>query len=244
MKRILLCFVTFVLMITISLSIYATQETEGIIEEEQIFDDIQEDSEFEEINLENEEQQTEKTNKFKIIVFVIFLIDCCLIIKRIGINKKLLSIILGTIFGLISGIIMIIILKEENIQELFKFVSVAFLGIYIFVAQYVVINLDNLKNKTEDVLWKKIFVQGLKVESYTIIEIIAGIFLICSGIEMIYFNNSNITSAALYIAGIGAVGTIMVTVFSTLFYSIMNSKKTIYKTKSVNKLDGNRSLKV
>lgn len=245
MKRILLCFLTFALMIAMPFCIYATQENSDFIEEETILDDIQE----EDLNFQDESFETQENKQNSNIILGIILLYFISMIKRIGMNKKILSLILGYVLAIFSEIVAIILLaKFSNITydsiNLFKNITIACSGFYLYIAQKIITSLEGLKDKTEDIIWKSFFVKGLKVLFGQIVDVIVIFVLVSCGLEMIYLEKLTVTNQSLFIACIGIIGSITASFFTILFYSILNNKKTIYKTKSINKVDGNRSLKL
>ncbi len=108
----------------------------------------------------------------------------------------------------------------------------------------VIVDLEGVKNKSEDIFWKKIFQNGMKMAKGKIFNMVNIIFLSYIGIAMLFLNIKVITKEMIYIAISGSMGMIAAFLITIFLYAIFNHQKTIYKTISNNKLNGERSLKL
>lgn len=162
-------------------------------------------------------------------IIIVFIISILYMLKKVGLNRKLLSIVLGTFSGVVVSTGIMLLAKNSDMVE----VGLAFLGICLFVAFHVISNLDRVNSKTEDISWKKLFRKGIIIGLNNCLLMLNMIFLA-------YF----ITQQRIDFTISSSVGMMFTVVISALLYSVFNGKKTIYKTVSSNKLEGKRSLKL
>ncbi len=95
MKKIPLCLMAFVLMISIGLDLHATEggmETEVMPEmEEEIFDEIHPEDLDIQASVEEKSKQVEnQNNQYKIFPMIILVINIICILHKIGINRKII----------------------------------------------------------------------------------------------------------------------------------------------------------
>ena len=207
-------------------------------------------------------------------ILVVFLISFINIFINEGIHRKsfaeLISVIITSLF---TGVIILIICKitnasvtyqDGNLQEAtsirgmeFSISVVCMLGIFMDIISRITLNLDEAKNKTEDISWKEQFKEGIKIGRQLISEKINMLFLIFAGITLLpicmYISNGYSIAEILNIdyiffaclvTFVGNIGLIISVPITSLVYSIFNRKKTVYKTTSENIIDGKRSLKL
>lgn len=208
------------------------------------------------------------------IILVTFLAIVNIYIKN-GISKKslseLLSVLLITIF---SGGIIFIICKNLNLNilndEIMKFNGIknsedaifgisliAIFGIYLDIISKIIVDLDENKDKTIDIIFKEQFKQGVGIGKRLFSEKVIMIFLIflsnslfqiCSNLN----NNMNIIESIeqvtvfpyILIAMITNIGVFISIPMTSCMYAWLNRKKIIYKKSSENRIDGKRSLKI
>lgn len=205
---------------------------------------------------------------------------CSNAIITVGFNKKAIIVMLGT-FGsvMISGIIAVLFshlsklsgiredsiaiqLNMDTINFYFKDlilagIVIASLGICMNMAISLTSKMDEIKNRTEDMSWKKLFKNGMEIGSSLMgrmINTFVLIYISCTLTVFFIFFATNIgieeilnkeTIAENVISALaGSIGTIFAVPITAIVYAMINRKKTIYKTTSENKVDGNRSLKL
>lgn len=207
-------------------------------------------------------------------ILVVFLVSIINILIKEGIHRKsfaeLISVIITSLF---TGVIILIICKitntsvtyqdanlgnNTNIRGMeFSISVVCMLGIFMDIISRITLNLDEAKDKTEDISWKEQFKEGIKIGRQLISEKINMLFLIFAGITLLpicmYISNGyNLNEIlnidyiffACLVAFVGNIGLIVSVPVTSFFYSIFNRKKTMYKTTSENIIDGKRSLKL
>lgn len=250
MKKSILIEILLIVIILNSFPCYATVEEQMTgteeMQEEVIFDDIQpEDLDFEEV-IEPEENIT-IVNRYTVLVAVIVISYFLYIFYKVGISKKIVLLFLGTASGIFLSIMLIFVL-DKMAQFSFaindKSMIIATLGICLYGSFYIISNLDELKDKTEDILWKELFKKGMEIGRKILLGMMNIIVLSYIGIAMIFVSSFIITKEMACIAISGCIGMIFSMIVSAFLYSIIYSKKTIYKTVSENKVDGKRSLKL
>ena len=215
----------------------------------------------------------------KSLVLSSFLVVICFsiinIFIKIGINKRSLSefisvLITSFITSLIIWIVCKIsnlkiyndlIIKFEGVKNVQNIVASLYiiitLGIFMDIISIINYNLNEKKDKTIDISWKKQFVEGIEIGKKYVFEKINSIIFILLSVSLfpIAMNINKGMSFAeickqpqiftyLIMAIVGGIGAIISVPITSFTYSCLNRKKTIYKTVSENKLDGKRSLKL
>lgn len=118
-------------------------------------------------------------------------------------------------------------------------------------------SLDEIKNKTKDISWKELFKSGMNIgkdvigtmTNTLILAYVGGaltltlLFLACN-MGMSEILNKETIAQEVISAIAGSMGVVFTVPITALIYSVLNRRKTVYKTTSDNKLDGNRSLKL
>lgn len=145
-----------------------------------------------------------------------------------------------------------------NFRDLiFAGIVISALGACMDVGMSIASSLDEIKNKTTDISWKELFKSGMNIGkdiigtmTNTLILAYVGsaltlilLFLACN-MQFTEILNKETISEELISAISGSMGVIFTVPITAIIYSILNRKKTIYKTTSDNKLDGQRSLKI
>lgn len=207
-------------------------------------------------------------------ILVVLLVSFINIFIEEGIHRKsfaeLISVIITSLF---TGVVILIICKitnasvsylDANLEENtsirgmeFSISVVCMLGIFMDMISRITVNLDEAKDKTEDISWKEQFKEGIKIGKQLISEKINMLFLIFAGITLLpicmYISNGYSIAEILNIdyiffaclvAFIGNIGLIITVPVTSFVYSIFNRKKTAYKKTSENRIDGKRSLKL
>ena len=188
-----------------------------------------------------------------------------------GLNKKIWISLVGTIAGVLGSIIfstIFIILTRVNIDlQIISSISssklilagsiVTTFGVCISIAIHIIQNLDKKKIETKDFFRKDLFKLGIIYGGQQVIKYINIIIMWFAGINLEYIivnsenynsllssmNQDNIFAGMISIMST-CCGIVISVVITSIFYALINSKKTIYKTTSDNKLDGKRSLKI
>lgn len=140
---------------------------------------------------------------------------------------------------------------------LFAGIIIAALGASMDVGMSIASSLDEIKTKLKDITWKELFKSGMNIGkdiigtmSNTLILAYVGgsitlilLFMACNmSIGEILNKETIIEEIILAIAGtMGVIYTVPITAFT---YAMLNRDKTIYKTKTESRLDGQRSLKL
>lgn len=250
MGKIQIGFMTFVLMMSICFNLYAT-EGEMVLEEmteDEIFDEIHpEDLEFEEVVENKKEQKEHEKNQYRILLWIMLGVNIIYVLRKIGFNRKILFLGIGTISGMSISALTLILAEKWNILDVefsYQPLLIAVLGICFYVCFDCIRNLEEIKKKTEDIYWKKMFQNGIKIASHNVLNLLNIIFLGCVGIAMLFLGTHTITKEMIVVAIFGSIGMIVAFLVTIFLYSIFNSQKTIYKTISENKLNGERSLKL
>lgn len=151
---------------------------------------------------------------------------------------------MGGIVISIASVFCLIQLKILQMTIDYKIITFVTLGICMYSSFCVIVDLEGVKNKSEDIFWKKIFQNGMKMAKGKIFNMVNIIFLSYIGIAMLFLNIKVITKEMIYIAISGSMGMIAAFLITIFLYAIFNHQKTIYKTISNNKLNGERSLKL
>ncbi len=235
----------FLLMITICFNVYATEA--DIIPETEILDEIDPADLNFTVEPEATAQNAKTMNRYAICVLVIAGINGLYILYKIGINTKLLAVLLGTAGGVGVSVILMSIMnsvKKLNLSFNRHAIGMATFGICLYMAYFMITHLEDTKNKTEDSYWKKVFQQGIKIGAKQLLGMMNLIFFACVGMALLFTNAKIVTKEMIGISICGSVGVVFTIILSAFFYGIFNSKKTIYKTISENKLEGKRSLKL
>jgi len=197
-----------------------------------------------------------------------------------GFNRKAMTVVLGTFGGIMmSGILAIIFsrfgklsgMREDTItielnmininfyykDLIFAGIVIASLGICLSIAMSLVSRLEEVKKKTEDMSWKQLFKEGMKIggtllgsmiNAFILIYISSSLTIIfmflAANMGMTEILNKETIAENITSAMTGSMGMIFTVPFTSAIYAVLNRRKTIYKTTSQNKLDGNRSLKI
>lgn len=234
----------FLLMITICFNLYATEE--DFISETEILDEI----DPADVNFTVEPEVTSKNakiNRYAICVLSVAGVNGLYLLYQIGFNTKLLAILLGTSGGVgTSVILMSLVNRMKKLDLALNRQAIALLafGICLYMAYFMITHLEDMKNKTEDSSWKKVFQHGIKIGAKQFLGIVNLIFLGCVGIALLFTSANIVTKEMIEISICTSLGVVVTIILSAFFYGIFNSKKTIYKTISENKLEGKRSLKL
>ena len=164
MRKIQIGFLAFVLMISICFNLYATEGEMMLEGEDEIFDEIHpDDLEFEKAVEEQVEIQEEEKNQYPILLWIMFGANMIYVLRKIGFDRKVLFLGIGTISGMSISVLLLILAKQWHILEIefsYKAAFIAILGICFFVCFDSIRNLEEIKKKTEDMYWKKMFQKG------------------------------------------------------------------------------------
>ena len=206
------------------------------------------------------------------ILFAIFLTIIESIINN-GFNKKIWISIIGISSGILCSTIIVVIFTglarinvnfDSNIISNINYNNLMLVGAIISslgpclnLSMYIIENLDKKKIETKDFFRKDLFKLGVIYGKQQAIKFINTILIAFTGISfgliMVHSETYNVLFSCFsqdYISmGIisiiaSCVGIIASVPVTSMMYSLINSKKTIYKTTSENKLDGKRSLKI
>lgn len=140
---------------------------------------------------------------------------------------------------------------------IFAGIVIAALGACMDVGMSIASSLDEIKNKTKDISWKELFKSGMNIgkdvigtmTNTLILAYVGGaltltlLFLACN-MGMSEILNKETIAQEVISAIAGSMGVVFTVPITALIYSVLNRRKTAYKTISDNKLDGNRSLKL
>ena len=140
---------------------------------------------------------------------------------------------------------------------IFAGIVIAALGACMDVGMSIASSLDEIKNKTKDISWKELFKSGMNIgkdvigtmTNTLILAYVGGaltlilLFLACD-MGMNEILNKETIAQEVISAIAGSMGVVFTVPITALIYSVLNRRKTAYKTISDNKLDGNRSLKL
>ena len=247
MRKIQIGFMVFVLMMSICFNLYATEGEMMLEGEGEIFDEIHpDDLEFEDI-VEEQAAMQEEQNQYSIWLWIVFGANMIYVLRKIGFDRKILFLGIGTVSGMSVSVLLLILAKQWHILELefsYQAILIAVLGISFYICFDSIRNLEEIKKKTEDMYWKKMFQSGIKIASHNVLCMLNIVFLGCSGIGMLFLGTHTMTKEMIVVAMAGSIGMIVSFFVTTFLYAIFNSQKTIYKTISENKLNGGRSLKL
>ena len=213
-------------------------------------------------------------NGHNIILITVLLGIVLSIIESIintGLNKKIWITLTGTVGGVIVSIILskiFISLARINIysqgysnisesQLILAGSIIATIGCCLNIAIHIIQNLDKKKIETKDFFKKDLFKLGIIFGSQQAIKYINLVIMVFAGfyLENIVVNSQNYNSLLSsfnqdnVFAGMVSVmsaccGIIISIVITSIFYALINNKKTIYKTTSDNRIEGKRSLKI
>jgi len=209
---------------------------------------------------------------------VLIIISTLIIIG--GINKKVLTAIIGTAGGVIlAGIIATIFnyfakmsgACEEAIQLsinmtvvnfnfkdlLFSGIMIAALGASMDVGMSIASSLDEIKTKLSTITWKELFKSGMNIGkdaigtmTNTLILAYVGssitlilLFMACDMSIVDIFNKETIVQEVI-LAIAGTMGVVYTVPITSITYAMLNKDKTVYKTKTESRIDGQRSLKL
>lgn len=145
-----------------------------------------------------------------------------------------------------------------NFRDLiFAGIVISALGACMDVGMSIASSLDEIKNKTKDISWKELFKSGMNIgkdvigtmTNTLILAYVGGaltlilLFLACDmGLTEIL--NKETISEEIISAIAGSMGVVFTVPITAIIYAILNRRKTVYKTISENKVEGNRSLKL
>ena len=190
-----------------------------------------------------------------------------------GLNKKVWISIIGIFSGVLGSIIFSIIFMNltrinlnndsqinSNINKnslMLAGTIIATFGSCINISMHIIQNLDKKKIETKDFFKKDLFKLGLIFGGQQAMKFVNTLLLVFVGIsfELIIVNSENYNSllgslsqdyslASIILIISSCIGIILSVPITSFIYSLINSKKTIYKTISENKVDGKRSLKI
>lgn len=145
-----------------------------------------------------------------------------------------------------------------NFRDLiFAGIVISALGACMDVGMSIASSLDEIKNKTKDISWKELFKSGMNIgkdvigtmTNTLILAYVGGsltlilLFLACN-MGMTEVLNKETIAEEVISAIAGSMGVVFTVPITAIIYSILNRKKTTYKTTSENKIDGQRSLKL
>lgn len=145
-----------------------------------------------------------------------------------------------------------------NFRDLiFAGIVISALGACMDVGMSIASSLDEIKNKTKDISWQELFKSGMNIgkdvigtmTNTLILAYVGGaltlilLFLACD-MGMTEILNKETISEEVISAIAGSMGVVFTVPITAFIYSLLNRRKTTYKTTSENKLEGNRSLKV
>ena len=206
------------------------------------------------------------------VLFLIIFVILESIINN-GFNKKIWISLLGSFSGVLCSIIILFIfanlarididiespiISNMNYDHLmFVGAIISSIGVCLNLSIYIIQCLDKKKIQTKDFFRKDLFKLGVIYGKQEAIKFVNTIILVFVGVnfELIvvncesYNNILNSLSQDYIFAGIistisACVGVMVSVTMTSIFYALINSKKTIYKTTSANKIDGKRSLKI
>lgn len=140
---------------------------------------------------------------------------------------------------------------------IFAGIVIASLGACMDVGMSIASSLDEIKNKTKNISWKELFKSGMNIgkdvigtmTNTLILAYVGGaltlilLFLACN-MGMSEILNKETIAEEIISAIAGSMGVVFTVPITALIYAGLNRRKTVYKTVSDNKLDGNRSLKL
>lgn len=190
-----------------------------------------------------------------------------------GLNKKIWISILGVFGGVLCSTIIALIftnlarinvnidsqiIPNMNYNNLMLVGAIiSSFGACLNLDMYIIENLDKKKVETKDFFRKDLFKLGIiygKQQATKFVNTILivfvgisfGLFIVHSEMYNGLFNSFSQDYIAMGIISIISVcvGIIISVPMTSMMYSLINCKKTIYKTTSENKLDGKRSLKI
>jgi len=145
-----------------------------------------------------------------------------------------------------------------NFRDLiFAGIVISALGACMDVGMSIASSLDEIKNKTKDISWKELFKSGMNIgkdvigtmTNTLILAYVGGaltlilLFLACN-MGMSEILNKETISEEVISAIAGSMGVVFTVPITAIIYAVLNRKKTIYKTTSDNKIEGQRSLKI
>lgn len=206
---------------------------------------------------------------FITLLTVVAIAFCCSWLIN-GFNKKALSMSLSIIIStIITGILGLIFTKlsdisiingelSKNINSsllIFAYISIITFGIIISISNIIIQSLDEIKSKTEDFSIKELFHNGLECGKKVILPNSIIILLFFLGISLTQILEveelkltkiltQDIISQNIILSLVGSIGVVISVPITSILFAILNRKKSIYKTTSENKVDGNRSLKI
>ena len=165
------------------------------------------------------------------------------------------------LISLLFGVLLLINLQSisgiSNSTLVIAGCIVTTFGCCINIAIHIIQNLDKKKIETKDFFRKDLFKLGIIYGSQQAIKYInlaimlfAGLYLETIVVNSENYNNllSSLNQDSIFAGMISITSTccgiIISVVITSIFYALINSKKTIYKTMSDNKIEGKRSLKI
>lgn len=140
---------------------------------------------------------------------------------------------------------------------IFAGIVISALGACMDVGMSIASSLDEIKNKTRDISWKELFNSGMNIgkdvigtmTNTLILAYVGGaltlilLFLACD-MGMGEILNKETIAEEIISAIAGSMGVVFTVPITAMLYSILNRKKTTYKTTSENRIEGQRSLKL
>lgn len=145
-----------------------------------------------------------------------------------------------------------------NFRDLiFAGIVISALGACMDVGMSIASSLDELKNKTKDMDWIELFKSGMNIgkdvigtmANTLILAYVGGsltlilLFMACD-FDFVQILNKETIAQEIISAIAGSMGVVYTVPITAFIYSFLNKDKEIYKTKSENKLEGKRSLKL
>lgn len=140
---------------------------------------------------------------------------------------------------------------------IFAGIVMASSGICMSMAISLVSKMEEAKSKTEDMSWKQLFETGMNIGGELIGTRVNALVLTYIGSSLIILfmflgsnlgigeiGNKEIMAETVMSAVTGSMGILFTVPITSIIYSFLSHRKTIYKTTSENKVDGNRSLKL
>lgn len=140
---------------------------------------------------------------------------------------------------------------------LFAGIVISALGACMDVGMSIASSLDELRSKTKDMDWKDLFKSGMNIgrdvigtmANTLILAYVGGaltvilLFLACD-FSFVQILNKETIAEEVISAVAGSMGVVYTVPITAFIYSFLNRNKTVYKTTSENKVEGNRSLKI
>lgn len=140
---------------------------------------------------------------------------------------------------------------------LFAGIVISSLGATMDVGMSIASSLDEIKSKNREITWKELFKSGMNIggdmigtmTNTLILAYVGGalnliLLFLASDVNFMTILNKEAMSMDIVSALAGSMGVVFTVPTTAITYALMNKNKTHYKTKSDNKIDGRRSLKL